>query len=178
MCTGCLFVLTGAILDSGQSESAFRMAVDFVNENNILGPSHHLTYLFNITQVIATTESIQLGKWESRNKGKSVGMNKHQTTMAINSDVFDQECRHLYSCIRVICKKICLLFSMLASWTRHHGFDWSPKFHGNKSCVCSLHRSANPTDYSNGYKSTIRYVTCPNRSVVGFEKAEKILPAM
>ena len=57
------FVLlcTGAILDGEESMTAIRMAVEYVNERNILGPSYTLTYLINNTQIIATTESIQLG---------------------------------------------------------------------------------------------------------------------
>ena len=55
------FFFVGAILDGDESISALRMAVEYVNGRNILGPSHTLTYLLNITRIIATTESIQLG---------------------------------------------------------------------------------------------------------------------
>ena len=57
------FCFVGAILDGEESMSAMRMAVEYVNERNILGPSHTLTYLLNNTQIIATTESIQLGNY-------------------------------------------------------------------------------------------------------------------
>ena len=57
-----ILLVIGAILDGEESISALRMAVEYVNEKNLLGPSYTLTYLLNNTQIIATTESIQLGK--------------------------------------------------------------------------------------------------------------------
>ncbi len=45
------------------------MAVDYVNERNMLGPSHTLTYVFNSTQLIATTEGIQLGECSKSESG-------------------------------------------------------------------------------------------------------------
>ena len=57
-----MFSLTsGAIVDSEEAVSAVRLAVEYVNEMGLIGPSHTLSYIANTTQAIATTEGIQLG---------------------------------------------------------------------------------------------------------------------
>ncbi len=58
----CVFdKIAGVILNSEESVSALRLAVDYVNELGLVGPSHRLTFIANTTEDIATTDAIQLG---------------------------------------------------------------------------------------------------------------------
>ena len=56
-----IFISLGAILDTDEAVSAFRLAIDIINEKNLAGQDITLTYVVNTTQIIATFESIQLG---------------------------------------------------------------------------------------------------------------------
>ena len=65
----CLFVLefcpcvSGGLLTTELEERAFRYAVDYVNDNDIIGHGINVEYVVNLTDYTETTENVQLGEY-------------------------------------------------------------------------------------------------------------------